>query len=166
MSLTDIENLFKKFQNPEYFHGILGDFVGWGLFFGLIFLIAGSIIKVSQAQMVALGLMAISSLAIAPANKERIQAGTTLTQTVTPEHTRLYNEHTQLRAKYRWVYYVMAALAIGGIALRQAKMGPTFIVFTYIWGVVSIGWSAYLHTKEVDVTKAVGQLVAPENRKN
>lgn len=149
--MRELTSLWQSFGDAEYLHLLLEPLPLFGLGLGLVFLLAGTLLRESKMRMVALLVMALSCLSVQPYLQLRAQAEPRILALQDPAYHALTKQQTELRNSTAWVYYGLAVACVVVLVLgrgSRAFLLNTLIALLAIAGLLHAIW---LHKKECEV---------------
>lgn len=150
--LTNLDVLFSRLKDAEYFYLLLEPLPLFGLFFGLIFLTVGLYLAQDKCRIAALIVITASCWSVYPMMKERARAQQrlVLSSDITHVSADTFKRQTQLRENTRWVYYSIGALALLAL-IGGGKIGTWSNIVLLVGGTLAVVFSVWLHMKEAEV---------------
>ena len=149
--MRELTSLWQSLEDAEYFHLLLEPLPLFGLFFGLLFLIAATALRANLVQMLAMSVIAISCLSVQPAVKLRIKAEPRVLALQDPAFHPLIKQQTQRRSSTAWIYYGLAAVCVLAIPLGRGGKGFIVSMVTIVLCSAGLVHALWLHKKECEV---------------
>ena len=152
MRLSDIEVLFSRLKDAEYFYLLLEPVALFGLFFGLIFFAVGLYMAQDKCRIAALIVITLSCCSVYPMMKERVKAQQRLVLDADITHVSAdtFKRQTALREDTKWVYYALGGFALLAL-IAGGKLGAWSNIVLLVGGSLAIVFSVWLHMKEAEV---------------
>jgi hypothetical protein len=150
--LTNLDVLFSRLKDAEYFYLLLEPLPLFGLFFGLIFFAVGLYLSQDKCRIAALIVISASCLSVYPMMKERARAQQrlVLNTDITHVSAETFKRQTELRQDTRWVYYALGGLSLLAL-IGGGKLGAWSNVVLLVGGTLAVVFSVWLHMKEAEV---------------
>jgi hypothetical protein len=152
MRLSDLEILFSRLKDAEYFYLLLEPLALFGLFFGLIFFAVGFYLSQEKCRIAALIVIILSCWSVYPMMKERAQAQqrVILDTSITHVSADTFKRQTALREDTKWIYYGVGAFALLAL-VAGGKLGSWSNIVLIVGGCLALVFSVWLHMKEAEV---------------
>jgi hypothetical protein len=152
MRLSDLEVLFSRLKDAEYFYLLLEPLPLFGLFFGLIFFAVGYYLAQDKCRIAALIVIVVSCWSVYPMMKERAKAQqrVVLDTSITHVSPDTFKRQTQLREDTKWIYYVLGGFALLAL-IAGGKLGSWSNIVLLVGGTLAVVFSVWLHMKEAEV---------------
>ncbi len=151
MLMRELTSLWHSLEDAEYLHLLLEPVPLFGLFFGLLFLIAATALRQSMLKMMALIVIALACLSVQPALQLRIKAEPRVLALQDAAFHPLIKQQTERRTSAAWIYYGLAALCVIAIPLGRSGKGFIVSVVTIVLCFVGLAHAVWLHKKECEV---------------
>lgn len=148
--LPQLNTLSHQIANPEYLYLLLEPMALYGLFFGLLFFIGSLALKQDKARMVALFLIAASSLTVLPYRVEKRDAMQRTLVIRDAGYTRMMKRHSQMRDQTLWVNYSLAGLALLALVGR-GKIATFTNAGMILGGLAALVFFLWLNLKESEI---------------
>lgn len=145
------------FKDSDYLYLLLEPVFIYGITLGLIAFIIAYFIKNTPFQILALSLIALSSLAMFPYLSMRVKAQDRIDQVYhieAPNHAKNFKENTQQRKSHLWLYVVVTVTAgfAAMIGPRRNRLGLLFAIICLGFAAKSIQFSIWMHYQDALVS--------------
>jgi hypothetical protein len=150
--LIEFAHLSEKLKDPEYLHLLLEPIMIWGLGIGVIAFLFSYFFGERKMQLVALGVIIVSSLAVGPYLKQRAQADERVVKLRADMKEQI--EASQERRKdSRGAYMLVAALAGLTVLMGAHKGMPGMLagIGTVLAATVVVVHGAWLNLKDAEI---------------
>lgn len=148
--LPQLDTLRTQIANPEYLYLLLEPMALYGLFFGLLFFITSLALKQDKARMIALFMIAISSLSVFPYRAEKSSAMERALVVRDAGYTRMMKKHALVRDQALWVHYALAGAALLALVGR-GKLATITNLLMIIGGLAALTFFLWLNLKESEI---------------
>lgn len=150
--LIEFAHLTEKLKDPEYLHLLLEPIMIWGLAIGVIAFLFAYFFGERKMQLVALGVIIISSLAVGPYLKQRAQADERVVK-LRADMKEQIEASQERRRDSRGAYLLVAALAGLTVLMGAHKGMPGMLagIGTVLAGAVVVVHGAWLNLKDAEI---------------
>jgi len=148
---------FAKLKDPlidsEYLYLLLEPIFIYGIGLGIIALIIAYVVKNTLFQILALALIALSSLTIFPYLSMRVQSQERIEQVYhveAPTRAADFKNNTDNRKAKLWLYLVVATTAVFAAIIRprRNRLGLLFAILCIGFGIITVQYSLWMHYQE------------------
>jgi hypothetical protein len=150
--LIEFAHLTEKLKDPEYLHLLLEPIMIWGLAIGVIAFLFAYFFGERKMQLVALGVIIVSSLAVGPYLKQRAQADERVVK-LRADMKEQIEASQERRRDSRGAYLLVAALAGLTVLMGAHKGMPGMLagIGTVLAGTVVVIHGAWLNLKDAEI---------------
>ena len=150
--LIEFAHLTEKLKDPEYLHLLLEPIMIWGLGIGVIAFLFAYFFGERKMQLVALGVIIVSSLAVGPYLKQRAQADERVVR-LRADMKEQIEASQERRRDSSGAYLLVAALAGLTVLMGAHKGMPGMLagIGTVLAGTVVVIHGAWLNLKDAEI---------------